>query len=193
MVAHLRKSRKMHGHRKRGRMFSRGLGSTKPFRLVDWQATVVSESIVSILVVAEMLAVSTTTESTSTSEPEWRRCRVGCLECDMSDAPWRPCHVCFRYHPGYFGKAMSFFWVAAKIATIEGIHSKWINGSVFSSYFETGSQFLLPAFEWMAAGRYAQLSLDQARQGLPHHQCGAIVACSSYSILDAASYWELRT
>ena len=80
------------------------------------KAMAVSESTASILVVAEMLAVSTTTESTSTSEPA-----VVGLVChgvfdpagsaDTSSVRevnfQASCSLdgCSRYHPGYFGKA----------------------------------------------------------------------------------------
>ena len=80
------------------------------------KAMAVSESTASILVVVEMLAVSTTTESTSTSEPA-----VVGLVChgvfdpagsaDTSSVRevnfQASCSLdgCSRYHPGYFGKA----------------------------------------------------------------------------------------
>lgn len=73
MVAHLRKSRKMHGHRKRGLVFHLKACFRTPFEVAMQQAMVVLESTVSILVVVETLVASTTTESTSTSEPQCSR------------------------------------------------------------------------------------------------------------------------
>lgn len=72
-MAHLRKSRKMHGHRKRGLMFDLKACFKSPFEVAMQQAMVVLESTASILAVAETLVASTTTVSTSTSEPQCSR------------------------------------------------------------------------------------------------------------------------
>ena len=142
------------------------------------KAMAVSESTASILVVVEMLAVSTTTESTSTSEPavvglvchgvltQWVQQKLEVLEKSIS-SPAVPLMVA----PGTILVTLERPPRMDPFSLLDALNMR---GKCWSwSVMIFLEARLLQLHD---TGGYAKLSLDQARQSHPYHQRGAIVA-----------------
>ena len=135
------------------------------------KAMAVSESTASILVVVEMLAVSTTTESTSTSEPElldW------CVTVSLTQQVQQILQVLEK---SISRPAVPLMVAPGTILVTSERPPRTDPFSLLDALTCVGNVAAeARLLQLHDTGGYAKLSLDQALQSHPYHQCGAIVA-----------------